>query len=166
MPHAQSQEFVRYYTKLRSRTKSLLACIPPESIEWAYADGKYTFGDTIRHMAALERYMWAENCQGKPSAYTGCGIDLAEGYDNVIAYMDGMHEESIAIFSALTDQDMQRKCTTPAGIQITTWKWLRAMTEHEIHHRAQLYVYLGILGVETPPLYGLKAEQVADRAGQ
>jgi uncharacterized damage-inducible protein DinB len=34
------------------------------------------------------------------------------------------------------------------------------MTEHEIHHRGQIYLYLGILGVPAPPLYGLTSEQV------
>jgi uncharacterized damage-inducible protein DinB len=34
------------------------------------------------------------------------------------------------------------------------------MIEHEIHHRAQIYVYLGVLGVTTPPLFGLTSEQV------
>jgi uncharacterized damage-inducible protein DinB len=44
-----------------------------------------------------------------------------------------------------------------------TAKWLRAMVEHEVYHRGQLYLYLGLLGVPTPPLYGLTSEQV--RAG-
>jgi hypothetical protein len=34
------------------------------------------------------------------------------------------------------------------------------MVEHEIHHRGQVYIYLSLLGVATPPLYGLTSEQV------
>jgi hypothetical protein len=34
------------------------------------------------------------------------------------------------------------------------------MTEHEIHHRGQIYLYLGILGVPTPPIFGLTSEEV------
>ena len=41
---------------------------------------------------------------------------------------------------------------------------MRLMTEHEIHHRGQIYVYLGILGIETPPIYGLTEEQVKERS--
>jgi len=41
---------------------------------------------------------------------------------------------------------------------------LRAMTEHEIHHRGELYAYLGILGVAVPPLYGLTSEQLQEIA--
>ena len=29
------------------------------------------------------------------------------------------------------------------------------MTEHEAHHRGQLYLMLGLRGVAVPPLYGL-----------
>ena len=51
-----------------------------------------------------------------------------------------------------------------AGVPITKWKWLRAMVEHEIHHRGQLYLYLGLLGVTTPPLYGLTSEEVFENS--
>ncbi len=64
------------------------------------------------------------------------------------------------IFSRLSDADLQRKCPTPAGAEIRTAKWLRAMVEHEIHHRGQLYLYLGMLGVPTQPIFGLTSEQV------
>ena len=78
--------------------------------------------------------------------------------------MNRLHEESVEIFSGLSEQQLQEKCVTPAGNPITTWKWLRAMCEHEIHHRGQLYTYLGVLGVETPPLFGLTSEELVREA--
>jgi DinB family len=50
---------------------------------------------------------------------------------------------------------------TPDGAAITTWKWMRAMVEHEAHHRGQIYIYLAMLEVPTPPLKAL-SEQVAE----
>jgi uncharacterized damage-inducible protein DinB len=78
--------------------------------------------------------------------------------------MERLHSESVAIFNSLSDAQLQEKCTTPGGAAITTWKWLRLMTEHEIHHRGEIYVYLGLLGVAAPPLYGLSSEEVRARS--
>jgi uncharacterized damage-inducible protein DinB len=38
------------------------------------------------------------------------------------------------------------------------------MVEHEVHHRGQIYVMLGMLGVSTPPLFGLTSEEVRARS--
>ncbi len=157
-------EFLAYYEKIRGRTHRVIRAIPPQQIEWTYKEGKFTMGDIIRHLATIERHMYAESAQFQPSRYSGCGVDLADGYDNILNFFDRLHEESMTIFSKLTPEDLQKKCTTPGGTSITLWKWLRAMVEHEIHHRGQLYMYLGMLGVETPPLYGLTAEQVEERS--
>jgi uncharacterized damage-inducible protein DinB len=156
--------FLDYYDKVRQRTDRVVACIPPERIEWTYREGKFTLGDLLRHLAALERWMFAENVQGRPSRYPGHGRELADGYDAVMGYFHRLRRESREIFSRLTQEDVQRKCTTPAGAEITVWKWLRAMVEHEIHHRGQLYIYLSILGITGPPLYGLTSEEVRDRS--
>jgi len=156
--------FLQYFSNVRERTLRVARCIPPEKIDWSYAPGKFTFGDLLRHLAVVERYMFAENIQGHPSRYTTHGKELADGYENVLAFMERLHSESMEIFSKLSDQDLQRKCPTPGGAAITVWKWLRSMAEHEIHHRGQVYLYLGILGVPTPPLYGLTSEQVRARS--
>ncbi len=71
----------------------------------------------------------------------------------------------MAVFAGLTAEQLEAKCQTPAGIRITTWKWLRAMVEHEAHHRGQLYLLLGTRGVRNPPIYGLTEEQVKARSG-
>jgi hypothetical protein len=59
--------------------------IPPEKIDWTYKEGKFTFADLMRHLASIERYMYAENAQLKPSRYPGHGKELADGYKNVLA---------------------------------------------------------------------------------
>jgi uncharacterized damage-inducible protein DinB len=147
MENTKPQEFFDYYEKVRQRTQKVIACIPPEKFDWRYAEGKFSFADILRHLAAIERYMWAENAQLKPSRYCGHGPELAAGRENVLAFFNRLHQQSMDIFSRLTAEDLRKKCVTPGGAPITVWKWLRAMVEHEIHHRAQIYVYLGMLGV-------------------
>ncbi len=158
------EPFLKYFNNVRERTIRVARCIPSDKIDWTYAPGKFTFGDILRHLAVAERYMWAENVQGNQSRYTNHGKDLADGYENILAFMERLHAESMEIFSKLTDEDLQRKCKTPGGGEIRVANWLRSMVEHEAHHRGQLYIYLGILGVPTPPLYGLTSEQVRARS--
>ena len=75
-----------------------------------------------------------------------------------------MHRESCAIFGGLTPEQLAGKSITPAGTPITTYKWLRAMVEHEAHHRGQIQLLLGLLGVKTPQIFGLTEEEVRVRS--
>lgn len=158
------EPFLNYFAKVRLRTLQVIQCIPPEKIDWTYQPGKFSFADIIRHLATIERDMYAENCQLKPSRYPGHGAELADGYDNVMKFFAEKHAQSLEIFGKLSDEDLQKKCLTPGGNPITVWKWLRAMIEHEIHHRGQLYLYMGMIGVKTPPIYGLTSEEVLARS--
>jgi len=157
-------QFLEYWAGLRTRTRRVAACIPPAKVEWTHRACAFTLGDQVRHLASIERYMYAETVAGRPSRYQGCGRELADGYDAVLEYLDRLDAEAKGIIGELTDADLQRKCETPAGAPITTWKWLRAMCEHEAHHRGQIYLMLGILGVATPPLFGLTSEEVRARS--
>ncbi|MEM6344874.1 MAG: DinB family protein [Bacteroidota bacterium] len=156
--------FLAYYAKVKARTTRLFDHIPADKIEWSYREGKFTIGDIVRHLALIERKMYGENVRLLPSKYQGCGPEYASGLEEVIQFYHDQHQEALAIFRQLSPEHLQRKCPTPGGIQITTWKWLRAMVEHEIHHRGQLYTYLGMLDVKTPPIYGLTAEQVIENS--
>ena len=158
------EPFLDYYARIRARTRRVVALIPPDRLEWAPREGAWTFGDLVRHLGSIERWMFAENVSGRPSRYPGHGRELADGYDAVLAYFDRMHEEAMDVFRALTPDALQARCTTPGGASMPAWKWLRAMVEHEIHHRGQIYLMLGMIGVPTPPLYGLTSEEVRDRS--
>ena len=158
------QPFLQYFGNVRERTMRVARGIPPDKMDWSYAPGRFTLGDLLRHIAATERYMFAENVRGRASRYTSHGKEFADGRDNVLAFMERLHAEAMEIFAKLSDEDLQGQCRNVGGTDITVWKWLRSMTEHEIHHRGQIYLYLGILGVPTPPLYGLTSEEVRARS--
>ena len=158
------QPFLHYFENVRERTMRVARSIPPDQLDWSYAPGKFTFGDLLRHLAVSERFLWAETLQGHKSRYTTHGKELADGYEKVISFVERLHAESMEIFARFSDEDLQRKCKTPDDAEITRWKWLRLMVEHEIHHRGQIYLYLGMLGVPTPPMYGLTSEQVRARS--
>ena len=85
-----------------------------------------------------------------------------DGLDATFQFYEDMAAESRAIFAQLSPEGLMKKSLTPAGTPITTWKWLRALLEHEIHHRGQLYLYLAMQDIATPPLYGLTSEQVIE----
>ena len=160
------QEFLPYLASAHGRTERVIAAIPLGDFDWSPAPGRFSFADQIRHLANIERWMYGETLQGKPSRYQGHGKEFADGPDAVLEYYRRLHAESRAIFEALPASAYETKVLTPAGTPITLWKWLRAMIEHEAHHRGQIYYMLGIRGVKTPPLYGLTSEEVIERSSQ
>ena len=156
--------FLDYWEKVRGRTRRVVDLIPEDRLEWTWKPGKFTPGDLVRHLAGIERWMYGENVRGRPSRYPGHGEELARGLAAVRAYLERLHAEAMEIFGSLTEADLAAKCETPGGAPITVGKWLRLMVEHEIHHRGQIYLHLAMLGVETPPLYGLTSEEVRARS--
>jgi uncharacterized damage-inducible protein DinB len=152
--------FLEYLDRVHERTRRVVRLVRADDLEWHAGPDRFTPGDLIRHLAGIERFMWAETVHGRPSKYPGHSRDLADGLTATLAYYDALHVESRALFARLADERLGEKCETPAGTPITVGKWLRAMTEHEAHHRGQLYFMLGLRGVATPPIYGLTSEQV------
>lgn len=157
---SEAAAFVDRWKKQKARTTRVLRVIPEADLEWTPVPGTFTLGDLARHLAGIERYLYGENAKGRRSAYPGHERALAEGLPAVLAYVDRCHVESVEIFGSLTDAELSAKTATPAGTPITVRKWLRAMEEHEAHHRGQIYLLLGMRGVKTPPLYGLTSEEV------
>jgi uncharacterized damage-inducible protein DinB len=152
--------FINYYQKTRLVTKKVIGVIPPDQLDWTYKKDKFTIADLVRHIAAIERHVFAEVALNNPPNYKGCGKELADGLPDILAYLDEMHAQSIAIFRSLPDASLKRKIRSLDGKEIGLDAFLRALLVHEIHHRGVLCIYLNLLGMETPPVLGLKEEEV------
>ncbi len=58
------ESFISYYGKTREVTQKVLEVIPPGQLNWTYMAGKFTIADLVRHIAAIERYVFAEIAAG------------------------------------------------------------------------------------------------------
>ncbi len=154
--------FLTYYEKTRSITNSVINVIPPDQIDWSYKPGKFTIGDLVRHIAAIERNVFAEVVAGRKAIYRGCGKMLADGYNDTLSYFHQMHKESLEIFERIPDEHLTNKIMTLDRKAIELGNFLRALVVHEVHHRGAMCIYLNMLDVTTPPIIGLTEEQVIE----
>jgi uncharacterized damage-inducible protein DinB len=161
---AGNLEWVSYVDRMYQRTRRVAALVPEGELEHSFGVGRFTPGDLIRHLAGVNRYMFVEVTAGRGNRYPGHSRELAAGLAAVLEYHERLHEDGLRVLRSLSPEDLERKVATPEGAHITAWKWLRAMAEHEAHHRGQLYWILAGLGVKTPPLFGLTSEEVRERA--
>ena len=81
-------------------------------------------------------------------------------------YLDRCHGEALAIFGGLSDADLLAPCENPSRASVPIWKWLRAMTEHEAHHRGQLYLMASLRGRSVVPLFGLTRGSLPPRSSR
>ncbi len=156
--------FLSYWFNARARTVRVLEALETADLDWAPAPGSFTFGDLFRHLASIERFMWSECVAGRPSRYPGHGQELAPDLLSLRAYLDRCHVEAMAIFGKLTEADLLATCVNGGGTRMTVWKCLRAMMEHEAHHRGQLYLMATLRGRQVAPLFGLTEEELKARA--
>ncbi|MEO6302904.1 MAG: DinB family protein [Bacteroidia bacterium] len=154
--------FLSYYERTREITNRVIQVIPQDKLDWTYMPGKFSLADLVRHLAAIERYVFAEVAKGNHPCYKGCGKFLADGYDNIMTYYNEMHLQSIEIFKSINDEDLTKKIKVLDGREIEIGNFLRALIVHEIHHRGAMCIYLNLLNIETPSIIGLKEEQVIE----
>ena len=159
-------EFRKYWARVRFRTNAVVACVPHDRVDWSPGFGAMTFGDLIRHLALTERWLFVEVACGRLSRYESHDDRWGTSLDDVRALMTRLHDESRELVAEFSATDMERVVVTPAGASMASWKWLRAMCEHEVHHRGQLYLMLRLCGIATPPIFGMTSEAVGSRASR
>lgn len=93
---ATHDDFLKHFESVRRRTLRVAGYIPPDQIEWRPTPDAFSFGDLLRHLAGIERWMFAENVTGRQTRYPGHGRELADGKDDVLAYVERMHAEAMA----------------------------------------------------------------------
>jgi uncharacterized damage-inducible protein DinB len=155
--------FVPYFESIRRRTLTCIRCIPEDHLDWAPKPGEFTCGDIIRHLAAAESMFVGAVAESR-WRYGGHTAREATTLDTLIADLEQRHAGAMATLRQVPDHELQQPRPTLDGPPVKAWRLLMALVEHEAHHRSQLAVYLLLMGVQPPHIYGLGVEDVIARA--
>jgi uncharacterized damage-inducible protein DinB len=147
-------------------TRQVLERLPGDRLDWQPHPRSRTLGQLALHLAELPR--WGA------SVAAGAEFDLEQisiappmAPSNVAALLtlyDANTSEARRAVSTRTDAELLAPWTLRrAGDEVFTVPRLMAvrtvLLQHATHHRGQLTVYLRLLDVPLPPLYGPTADE-------
>jgi len=134
-------------------TRKLLERVPEDKFGWQPHEKSLTLGRLANHVAAIPMYpSLVIHQRGTRPAEAASKVELLESFNRNVA-------ESRAALAGAEDrmnQVMPVTCTVskPLGAILR-----KAVMNHLIHHRGQLTVYLRLLDVAVPGMYGPSADE-------
>lgn len=149
--------FIRYFDGIRRRTLTFVWAIPANKFDWSPQEGELTCVEIVRHLAAAEVMFVTAFIEGR---WLYPGHEDPSDLDQAVARLVTTHTQQMDRLRATSDEELFQSRPTLNGPPAKAWRLLMAMIEHEVHHRSQLAVYLAMMGVEPPQIYGLGFEDI------
>ncbi len=150
--------FVKQKEAVRRRTREVVGLVRPADLNWQPEKDALTVGEMIRHLwvseegvrrAALDgdfRYYEKRIPEGL-RAVLGAPGTLAEE----LAKLESVHQETLRLIGVLSPAQLDEdRVHETLGFRRKVYAMLLGINEHEIHHRAQLMLYLRMLGRPVP----------------
>jgi uncharacterized damage-inducible protein DinB len=148
-------------------TRRVLALVPDEHLAWKPHEKSMTLGQLATHLAELPA--WSPRILDSPLFEMGPGAierPSAASSAAILELFERHVSAARAALAARTDPEYLARWTfRKEGHDVFTLPKaavIRTMVmNHMVHHRGQLTVYLRLLGVPLPPLYGPTADETS-----
>ena len=148
-----------------SLTKKMLERVPLEKAGWKPHEKSMTLGRLATHIA--ENFRWIsdiKNIDDFDFAANPFKSHTAASQEELINIFQTNLDSAINDLSQMEDEDFNKTWTVRAGekimynmpkkVAIRGWAF-----SHHIHHRGQLSVYLRLLDIAVPGMYGPSADE-------
>ncbi len=154
-------------TELRQEaatTRKMLERVPQASFEWQPHEKSMTLGRLASHVAGLYG-TWLKATLSQDEFDLADSLPLkAENVSDILEAFDQNVSAAIELLQAHSDERLFTTWRLKRGGQVLfempRWAVLRSMViNHIIHHRGQLSVYLRLLNVPLPSVYGPTADE-------
>lgn len=145
-------------------TRRVLSRMPTEKLSWKPHKKSRSLGDLAWHVASIPARIAAMAQFEDANVLVHKQPPRPETAEAILESFEAGLSEAKDKLSKLTDEELRKKFHFHRG-EITMARlpkiaFLRAvMLNHSYHHRGQLSVYLRLLDVPVPPIYGPTADE-------
>lgn len=145
-------------------TRKMLERVPEASFAWQPHEKSMTLGRLAAHVAGLYG-TWLKTTLSQDEFDLADSLPLkAESVSDILVAFDQNVADAIELLRAQSDERLFMTWRLKRGSQVLfempRWAVLRSMViNHIIHHRGQLSVYLRLLDVPLPSVYGPTADE-------
>ena len=153
--------FIRQFHGQRRRTQWVVDALPEEKANWRPWPGEPSPSEIICRIGA-GHLMYTTAIAHNYWAIDDYEIVAEKGWTAAVEYFQTTTESAIEILRQQPNSVLEAKRRRPDddNIPVSAWRYLIAMFDHEISHRAQLSSYLMLLNVRRPQMGGVSIEAV------
>lgn len=144
-------------------TKRVLERIPADKLSWKPHDKSMSLGQLARHVAQIPGFVATIAKQNPATFPEGDGHGPVTSVDAVLSALDESVKQAKEIVQGFDDAAMTEIFSIASGgktlFAVPRIAFLRGlMLNHWYHHRGQISVYLRLLDVPVPSIYGPSAD--------
>jgi uncharacterized damage-inducible protein DinB len=137
--------------RYRAVTLQFLDVVPTDRLHWRPDDDSFTVGEHLQHIAQTEDYYGGGLFRDAWDVSLIRLTEDAHSGNRLRAYFADVRRRTMEALERLTDGDLAQLTDVPhAPDRFPLRWWLWFILEHEIHHKAQLGVYLKQMGLVAP----------------
>ena len=145
-----ANELFGHWGVVRRGLVRALDSLADEQLEFVPREGLGSRGTVARHIAVAEegwfRYVVIRERDGWPD-YAVEDYPTVESIKGLLA---DVRARTVAYLEGIDVADVDRVIETPWGEKLSIREIVWHVLEHEIHHRGEIYLMLGLLGMEAP----------------
>ena len=160
---SMTDAILREFDNEAGTTRRVLERVPADKLEWRPHPKSMSLGVLALHVAASPGVIcgWAAEDE---THFKGEPPPMPTSTDEILDAHDQSVKKSKEILGSLGDEGLQKMWTAKAGgntlMTMPKAALVRAIVmNHWIHHRGQLSVYLRLLDVPVPSIYGPSADE-------
>jgi uncharacterized damage-inducible protein DinB len=145
-------------------TRRILERVPEDRLDWTPHEKSMTLGQLAMHLANIPGNIAGISRNDSFDVKTVIPRPGASATGEILRRLDESVAQARSILSGCSDRDLLAPWRMMKGDEvvfaITRGELLRTvMLNHWYHHRGQLTVYLRLLGVPVPAIYGDSADE-------
>jgi len=146
-------------------TKKMLERVPLDKMDWKPHEKSMTLGRLATHTAETTRWiktiLSADEFDFSTATFKPY---VASSTEELVKILTDHVDAAIEALSKATDEDFEKKWSIKRGEQVIMSPLKKVAIRgwgfsHTYHHRGQLSVYLRLLGVPVPGMYGPSADE-------
>jgi uncharacterized damage-inducible protein DinB len=147
------KELFSHWDEVRRGLIQALDQLSDDQLHFTPREGLRALGTVACHIANAEegwfRYVITRELEEWPAEYTVADYPTIESVKSLLAEV---HSRTDTYLAGLKVEEMDRVIEAPWGESFRQGWIIWHVVEHEIHHRGEIFLMLGLLGMEAPDI--------------
>ncbi len=150
-----AKELFFHWDEVRRDLMRAVDMLSDAQLDFVPHPGLWSLRQVLVHIADAEAG-WIQYVVARTTkSWDEAGINEASypTVESVKQVLKAVHDKTDAYLRTLPVEDLDRMCKTPWGGPDASVRWIIwHVLEHEIHHRGEVYLMLGLMGMEGPDI--------------